>query len=113
MVTTTDTKRSVVALIQRHQDEIRAFGVARIGLFGSFVRDEQHAESDVDLFVEFEPDAETFSNLANLYFFLEDLLGRRIEIVTPHSLSPYIGPYILDEVEYVSLTPRVSTSHFG
>jgi predicted nucleotidyltransferase len=38
-----------------------------------------------------------------LSFFLEDLLDRRVEVVTPESLSPYIGPYIMKEVEYVDL----------
>ena len=61
-------------------------------------------ESDVDLLVEFEPNKKTFTNFSNLVFFLEDLLGQRVEIVTVESLSPYIGPYILREVEYVTIS---------
>jgi hypothetical protein len=74
-----------------------------LGLFGSFRRDQQHGDSDVDLLVEFEPGAKTFDRYMDLAQLLEDLLGRRVELVTPEALSPYIGPHILQEVEYVSL----------
>ena len=102
MNTPVQMKEEALALIEEHQDQIRALGVRRLGLFGSFVRGRQQAESDVDLLVEFEPGKKTFDNLIQLGFFLEDLLKRRVELVTPESLSPYIGPYILKEVEYVS-----------
>jgi predicted nucleotidyltransferase len=102
MDTPVQMKEEALALIEEHQDQIRALGVRRLGLFGSFVRGRQRAESDVDLLVEFEPDKKTFDNLIQLGFFLEDLLKRRVELVTPESLSPYIGPYILQEAEYVS-----------
>ncbi len=59
--------------------------------------------SDVDIYVEFAPDAHTFDNFMEPSFFLEELLGRRVELVTPESLSPHIGPHILKEVERVPL----------
>ena len=74
----------------------------KLGLFGSFVREEQGVESDVDLLVEFEPGKKTFDNFIQLSFFLEDLFKRRVELVTSESLSPYIGPHIMNEVEYVT-----------
>lgn len=76
-------------------------GVVSLSLFGSFVRDEAGAESDVDLLVEFAPGAKTFDHFMDLAFLLEDLLGRTVELVTPESLSPYIGNHILDEAENV------------
>lgn len=82
---------------------MQALGVKRIGLFGSFVRGEQKNASDIDFIVEFEKDEKTFDNFMNLSFFLEALFQRRVELVTAESLSPYIGPYILKEAEYVSL----------
>jgi len=97
-----ETKENVLALLKEHQDKIRALGVRRIGLFGSFIRGEHRAESDIDLLVEFEPGKKTFDHFIQLSFFLEDLLNRRVELVTPESLSPYIGPYILSEVEYAT-----------
>ena len=95
------TKSNIVALIRNQSDQIQSFGVKRLGLFGSFVREEQNAESDVDVLVEFEPGKKTFKNFIRLCFYLEDLFKREVELVTPESLSPYIGPHILQEVEYV------------
>ena len=78
------------------------FGVRKIGIFGSFVRDDATLHSDVDVLVEFDPDRKTFDNFMNLIFFLEDVLERRVELVTTNSLSPHIEPRILASVEYVT-----------
>jgi len=94
-------KAGLIRLLHENETTIRSFGVHRLGLFGSFQRDEPRADSDVDLFVEFAPGATTFDHFMGLSFFCEDLFGRRVEIVTPDSLSPYLGPRILAEVEYV------------
>ena len=96
------TKDDIFTKMAMHQAEIKAFGVKRIGLFGSFVRGAQHNASDVDVLVEFEPKAKTFDNFMHLAFFLEELLNRRVEVVTPEALSPYIGPHILSTVEYAT-----------
>jgi predicted nucleotidyltransferase len=105
MDTPIQTKEKTLALIEEHQDRIKALGVKKIGLFGSFVREEQGVESDIDLLVEFEQGKKTFDNFIHLSFFLEDLFKRRVELVTTESLSPYIGPHIISEVEYVILIP--------
>jgi predicted nucleotidyltransferase len=96
------TKQDLLEVLAKHHNQIKALGVKRLGLFGSFVRDEPHDTSDVDLLVEFEAGQKTFDHFMALSFLLEDLLQRRIELVTPEALSPYIGPYILREVEYVA-----------
>jgi len=97
------TKQDLLDCLRSHADKISAFGVERLGLFGSFVRGEQDAESDVDFLVTFKPGQKTFDNFSQLASFLEDLVGRPVEIVTVDALSPYIGPHILKEVEYVDL----------
>ena len=97
------TKEFVLMLIRQHESGIKTFGVRRLGLFGSFVRNQQGKDSDVDILVEFEPGLKTYDNFIHLAFFLEDILKRRVELVTPDALSPYIGPHIMKEVEYVSL----------
>ncbi|MFO7898915.1 MAG: nucleotidyltransferase family protein [Planctomycetota bacterium] len=97
------SKADVIDILQANAARIRELGVRRIGLFGSFVRDEPDPDSDVDVFVEFEPEKETYRNFMDLAFLLEDSFGRRIELVTPESLSPFIGPHILEEVEDVPL----------
>lgn len=81
---------------------LREYGVKRCGVFGSFARGKQTDQSDVDILVEFEQGQKSFDNFMRLAFFLEETLGRKVELVTPESLSPYIGPHILSEVEYAS-----------
>src|SRR3989441_8253592 len=105
------TKEQVLSLLQEHHRHIRAFGVRRLGLFGSFVREQQRRESDVDMLVEFEPGAKTFDAFMRLAFFLEALFGRQVELVTPESLSPYIGPHILSEIEYANFDTALSPAH--
>ena len=97
-----ETKERVLSLLQQHDEQIRGLGVRRLGLFGSVARGEEHGESDVDVLVEFAPGREGFDNFIKLVFLLEELLERRVELVTPESLSPYIGPRILREVEYAT-----------
>ena len=58
---------------------------------------------DNDTLVEFEPGQKTFDNYMQLAFFLEELLGRDVDLVTVESLGPYIGPHILREVEYAQI----------
>jgi len=96
-------KEDVLTLLRLHRDRFRSLGVRRLGLFGSFVRGEQRHTSDVDILVEFEPGHKTFDNFSNLAFALEELLGRRVELVTPEGLSPHLRPHILREVLYVSV----------
>jgi predicted nucleotidyltransferase len=98
-----ETKQDILAAFSRIRPRLSEMGVARIGLFGSFVRGEQRSDSDVDLLVEFEPGRKTFDSFMAVSFLLEDLLGRRVELVTPESLSPYLAPHILKEVEHVPL----------
>ena len=103
------TKTQVLDLLKQHQQELRRFSVQRCGIFGSFVRDTAiHEQSDVDVLVVFEPEQKTFDNFMHLSFFLEDLFGRAVDLLTVESLSPYIGPRILEEVEYISISQALS-----
>jgi hypothetical protein len=97
------TKQDIFAVLEHNRSRLRALGVQKIGLFGSFVRGEQQPDSDIDLLVVFEPGQKTFDAFMDLCFFLEEVLRRRIELVTVESLSPYLGPHILKEVEYAAL----------
>ncbi len=93
-------KQEIFALLAKNEQELRRLGVRRCGLFGSFARGEQNDGSDVDILVEFEEGRKTFDNFMALAFFLEDLFGRKVDLLTPESLSPHFGHYILNEVEY-------------
>ena len=103
MTATVWTREDIFKILDENRTQLRALGVKRLGLFGSFVRGQQRADSDVDMLAEFEPGKKTFDHFIELSFLLEDLLGRSVELVTPEALSPHIGPYILREVEYVSV----------
>jgi len=98
----TERKSEIFAELAKHEDELRSFGVRRWGLFGSFVSGRQNNRSDVDILVEFETGKKSFDNFMRLAAFLEKQIGRRVEVVTPESLSLHIGPHILREAEYAS-----------
>ena len=86
----------VLAILTAHQDEIRAFGVRSLSLFGSVARDEAGPESDIDLLVEFDRPTGLFG-LIRLQHFLSELLGRPIDLVTPDGLSDRVRDDALRE----------------
>lgn len=88
--------KAIDVLRSREREIKERFAVRRIGLFGSFVRGEEQETSDVDILVEFEDP--TFRNFLNLAFFLEDLFGRRVDLLTPEGISHRIRPYVEREV---------------
>jgi uncharacterized protein len=94
-------KSELIKLILDHQDQIKQFGVYKLGVFGSFVRDTANEKSDIDFYIEFYPEKKNFDNFIDLAFYLQDLLGRKVELVTQQSLSKHIGSQILKEIEYV------------
>ena len=97
-------KENLLQLIHNHGMGIRSFGVKRLGLFGSFARNTCiHGKSDVDLLVEFETGKKSYDNFIDLAMYLEELLARKVELVTSQSLSKFIGPHILKQVQNVEL----------
>jgi len=98
------TKQDILNILSENRARIRALGVKRLGLFGSFLSGRQTPDSDVDFLVQFDPGQKTFDNFMELTFLLEELLQRRVELVTTDALSPYIGPHILKEVEYAAFS---------
>lgn len=99
------TKEDVFALLRENGERLRRFGVGRLSVFGSFVRGEPKRDSDVDILVEFEPDQESFDNFLGLAEFLEELFGRKVDLLTPESLNPRFGHYILEEAEHAAINP--------
>ncbi|MGI0482273.1 nucleotidyltransferase family protein [Geminocystis sp. CENA526] len=97
-------KQDIFSKLQENSQTLKSYGVKQCGLFGSFRRGEATENSDIDLLIEFEPELKTFMNFMDLCFFLEDLFGRKVDVLTPESLSPIFGHKILAEVEYVSLS---------
>jgi len=96
-------KDDLISFLFNNKTKLRQLGVKRFGLFGSFAKGEQQDNSDIDLLIEFEPGGKSFDNFMEVLFFLEDHTLRKIDLITPESLSPYIGPAILKEAEYYAL----------
>ena len=69
------------------------FGVTLLALFGSTVRDTARADSDVDILVAFDGPA-TSQRYFGVQFYLEDLLGRPVDLVTDKALRSELRPYI-------------------
>ncbi len=93
---------SPLAIIQAHLTELLSLGARRIGVFGSFARGEAHDESDVDVYVEFDDAQRTYDNFFALHERLENLLGRRVDLVTDRSLSETKARLILPTVRYAA-----------
>jgi predicted nucleotidyltransferase len=94
-------KNSILKILKDNQSSIRALGVVSLGLFGSSLTNSNRDDSDIDLLVDFMPDSYKFSNFIQLGDLLENLLNKKIDLLTRNSLSKYIGPYILESIEYV------------
>lgn len=95
------TKDYILNTLKAHKPELKKLGIQEIGLFGSYVRNEQSKKSDIDILVVFDPDNENFDNYMAVYDYLERLFkDEKIEIVTKNGLSPHIGPMILKDVIY-------------
>ncbi|MGG7036848.1 MAG: nucleotidyltransferase family protein [Flavobacterium sp.] len=96
------TKDYILQTLKANKPKLSKFGIRNVGLFGSYLRNEQSSESDIDLLIDFEPEKETFDNYMAVYDLFEKIFkNEKIEVVTKNGLSPYIGPKILSEVQYV------------
>ena len=76
------------------------YNVKSLGVFGSYVRGEQKGRSDVDILVEFEEPV-TFLEFMALERWLNDLIGKKVDLVMKTALKPKIGERILEEVVYI------------
>ena len=95
------SRDELIALLRSRTPDLRRFGVRSLALFGSLARNEAHAASDVDLLVEFDA-GPTFDRFMDLKLFLEDLLSRRVDLVTRAALRPRMRPLIEREAVRVA-----------
>jgi len=87
-------------LLKGHKEELKSrYGVSKIGIFGSYARNEQVEESDVDILVEFErPIGLDFVALAD---HLEALLGFKVDLVSRGAIKPNRWKYVAEDLLYV------------
>ncbi|MEQ1893836.1 MAG: nucleotidyltransferase family protein [Planctomycetota bacterium] len=90
------TRDIILRLLAERRSELRELGARRLGLFGSFARDEGREDSDVDLLVDL--DHHGFDRYMDLKLFLEDLLGRRVDLVLSDRIKPALRERILASV---------------
>ena len=94
-------KSVTLSLLQQHLPAmVQQFGVRDLALFGSMVRDEAGEGSDVDILVSFDGPA-TADRYFGLQFYLEDLLGRPVDLVTDKALRSELRPFIEREAMHV------------
>jgi len=91
----------VISLLARKRVELERLGVKTLAVFGSTARNDASDASDVDILVEFEGPA-TFDGYMDLKEFLEDLLGRPVDLVTRRALKPAMKSDIEAEAVYVT-----------
>ncbi len=98
-------KEEILNKIKENKDKIKSFGIKKIGIFGSAVRDEMNEKSDIDIVVEFEKGKATFKNVCGVVDFLEKLFGRKVDILTPDGIDSirikHVKEEIKREIEYV------------
>ena len=101
MTNSTNTAENILKVLHEKREILgQQFGVKTIGLFGSWVREQASPASDIDLLVEF--DQPSFDKYMDLKFYLEDLLGKPVDLVLKTALKPRLQRLILDEVRYAA-----------
>ena len=98
------SKDIILQLIRSNRSKIGGYGVKKLGLFGSFLRGDHTLQSDVDLLVEFDSGKKNYHNFIHLAFLCEDLFQRKVDLLTPESVSPYLKSAILKETHYVQIS---------
>jgi predicted nucleotidyltransferase len=94
------SRQDILSALEQNRDVIRELGVKELGLFGSFARDEQTDESDIDFLVDIEK--KTFRSYMAVLNFLEDLVGRKVDLVMKGTIKPIIRNRVLAETIYVT-----------
>lgn len=93
----------VFRTIESNKPALSNFGISRLGLFGSFARNQQNENSDFDILVEFAQGKKTADRFLDLVFFLEALFNNKVDLLTPEALTPGMKSRILREVKYFAI----------
>ncbi len=95
-------KDTIIQLLKRHLQELkRRFRVSSLFIFGSVARGEEKSDSDLDVLVSFDGPG-TFDTYMDLKFFLEDLIKRKVDLVTEKGVSPRLKVVIEKDLIRVS-----------
>lgn len=92
----------ILEKIRENRPRLSAYHLKNIGLFGSYAKGEEKESSDIDILVEFMPGYKTFDNYMNLKFFLEKVLGKKIDLVIKEAVKSDLKKEILESVMYAT-----------
>jgi len=92
------SSKEILNILKKNESLLKKYHVKKIGLFGSYARNDSKKKSDIDLLVDFEE--KTFDNFIELAFELEKLFDKKVDLLTEKGISPYILPYIRNEVQW-------------
>ena len=92
--------KEIEAVLKKHKKKLKEkYGIREIGIFGSYLRGEAKEDSDLDILVDFEPEARvSLLDFVELENYLSDMLGIKVDLVERDALKPKIGKHILSEV---------------
>lgn len=95
------TRDDIMNFLRAHKNEMQSeYGVAVVGLFGSYARQSAHDDSDIDILVEFQSEKKTLRNFFGFKHYLEEHLGKRVDLGLESALKPVAHESIKNEVLY-------------
>lgn len=92
-------KEEILKKLRENKEKIKAFGVKRIGIFGSFARDTATEKSDIDIIVEFDLEGLTFDKYLAFEEFLKNLFSKEVDIITKDGLESIRIEHIKNEIK--------------
>ena len=95
------TKEEILSILKKEIKYLEEkYGVEKIGIFGSYSRQEQDEKSDIDILVQFKKGCKNFDNYMDLKFYLENLFSKKVDLIIESAVKDNLKPYILEEVQY-------------
>lgn len=89
------TEEKIMHMIEKHKEKIKSFGVKKLTLFGSYASGNATPSSDIDFLVEFEKGRGLYDDYVKLLQLLENLFGKKIDLVKPHLIREELKESIL------------------
>src|SRR5690554_6160349 len=90
----------IITFFKNNKHEFKKYGVNRIGLFGSYAKNQEDENSDIDILVEFKEGNKTFDNYMDLKFYLEDRFNKKVDLVIDGNIKEDLKKEILGSARY-------------
>jgi len=90
-------------ILKESLPQLQTYGVRDVALFGSVARNDADSTSDIDILIDFDPDAESFDNLMNVADLLDSRFDVQVDIVTVNGLSPYLAASVQKEAVHAEI----------